>query len=205
DSNPTSTLYGGGSWKSDKNPATPLGFGHTDAATVEIDRPAGDRQAQTGAAVAARTVRPVDAAAVEPLEDAVPFGARNAGPLVQYLELQGLGAPAAPRLDRHPAVRRAVLDRVVDQVGDHLVDALRVGVRGQLRRGYVEVQVDVRPRVTAGTGGHARPRGGDHVGLLQHARQVRPHLEAAPAQRDDAVVQPGQVEQRLHQPAQTLG
>ena len=64
--------------------------------------------------------------------------------------------------------------------------------------------MDVRTGVAAGAGGHGRA-GGGHVGLLQHARQIRPHLEAAGVQRDDAVVEPGQVEQRLDQPAQPLG
>ena len=52
--------------------------------------------------------------------------------------------PPGPHGD--PAAGRAVLDRVVHQVGHHLVQPLAVRVGGQLGRRDVQVQVDVRAR-----------------------------------------------------------
>src|SRR6478736_1821042 len=187
-SNAGSTLRSGFPWKGDLDAASTSGFGHADAATVEIHRPAGDREAEPRAAVAARTVRGRRLAAVEALEDPMALRLGDAGALVDDLQLQRLGMLPAPCEHRDPAVRRAVLHGVVDQVGDHLVQALRVRVRRQLRRRHVEVQMDVGTRVVARTGGEPALGGGE-IRLLQHTRQVGPDLETARLDRQHAVVE----------------
>ena len=91
------------------------------------------------------------------------------------------------------------------QVGDDLVEALRVGVRGQLRRVDVEVQMDVGAGVAAGARARCPRARTRPWASLSTPGQVRPHLETPLAQRHDAGVEPGQVQQRLDQPAQPLG
>ena len=120
--------------KGDLDPASARGFGHPDPAAVQVHRPAGDGQAQTGAAVAARTVRRRDAAAAEPLEDPVDrcaCGMPGPSSSTSSSRLSG-PLPRRARTVTRP-LRRAVPDRVVDQVRDHLVQPLGVRVRRSAR------------------------------------------------------------------------
>ena len=79
--------------------------------------------------------------AVEAVEDVLALGLRNAGPLVTDAD-QGFPLPARHRR-RDLGVGRAVADRVVDQVGDHLAQHRRVALfeHGGLRP-CLESQVD---------------------------------------------------------------
>ena len=98
-----------------------------DRAAVGVDDPARDRQPEPGAAVA-RGARRVGA--VEALEHPLGLGGRDAGPLVGDHDrgaAGGRGVGAQP----HAALGRRVADRVVEQVGDHLVQPL--GVAGGLQ------------------------------------------------------------------------
>ena len=96
------------------------------------------------------------AAPVEALEDPVPLRLRDAGTLVEDLQVQALGVGPAPGAHGDAAVRGAVLDRVVDQVGHDLVQPLGVRVGVSSGGDHVQVQMDVRTRVAAGSGGDAR-------------------------------------------------
>jgi hypothetical protein len=106
--------------------AVRLGLDEVDGAAVQVGDPASDGEAEAGATAALGLCeRP------EPLEHAIPVGGRDTGALVGDLE-----PPAGARLlgaDPHHATGRAVPRRVVEQVGDQLVQSRRVG-RGRQRR-----------------------------------------------------------------------
>src|SRR5207245_7407180 len=99
---------------SDRAPLTFLAL-DIDAAAVRSDRPASEREAQTGPALLARPplVDPVEA-----LEDPLAVRGRNPGTLVDNVD------PAHCRIaghrDANTAAGRAVLDRVVHNVHERL-------------------------------------------------------------------------------------
>ena len=159
------------------------GFG-VDVAAVQVDDPAGDGEAEAGAAVArrARRVEPVEA-----LEDAGRVGFGDAGALVEDLDHDAAVVAAGAHLDG--AAARGVAHRVLEQVGDDLVHALGVAVGGEV----------------AGLDVH-RDRDGGLVQLLLAHRVLEQRLDAelGALERHRARLEPGQVEELLHEPAEPL-
>ena len=111
----------------DAHPGTdagPLGLDEVDGAAVEVGDPAGDGEAEAGAAAALGVrQRP------EPLEDAVPVGGGDARALVG--DLQPPAGGRALRGEPHEPAGGTVPGRVVEQVGDQLVEPRRVGPDGE--------------------------------------------------------------------------
>ena len=160
-----------------------LRLDEVDGAAVEVGHPAGDGEAEAGAAAAlGLRQRP------EPLEDAVPVGGGDTRPVVGDLQ-----APAGGRVlggDPDDPTGGTVPGRVVEQVGDQLVEPRRIG-RGRQRgrRG-----ADVVPHLATG-----HPRLGH--GALQQRQDG--HLRGG--QLSLAGVHPGEVEQVGGEGGEPLG
>src|SRR4029079_7850553 len=103
-------------------PRSDVAWLEPDTAPVTLDDRARDRQPEACAAVGRHA-----AAALEGLEDALAIHGRDARAGVGDLDLEAVlddfGAHG------HAAVRRRVADRVLDQVEEHPLQALRVGRR----------------------------------------------------------------------------
>ena len=91
------------------------------------------------------------------------------------------------RADRHLAVGRRVPHRVLDEVGDDLVQALVVAVERQVLGLHRHREAD---------------RSGVQPRLPDREVEHRADLEHAPVERHAARLEPRQVEQLLHEPAQ---
>src|SRR3954453_17170711 len=114
----------------DLGPATGR-VGRLDAAPVSFGGLAGDREPETGARLPAGVVGPVEA-----LEDVRQVGGRETRAVIA----PGEDAVVEGQFDH--AARRAPLDRVVEQVRDGAVDAVRLATHeGRLELG-AEVDVD---------------------------------------------------------------
>ena len=98
-----------------------------DLPAVQIHDPSGDREAEARAAVA-RGARRVGA--VEAFEHARLLGLGDARALVEHLDRHAVGAAPGAHLDR--AAARRVPHRVLEQVRDHLMDALGVARGGEV-------------------------------------------------------------------------
>src|SRR5579859_94755 len=92
--------------------------GDLDRAAVQFDEAAGERQAQPGAGVAPRQ-RAVDLD--ERIEDPVEIAFGDADAAVGHDQLQALVGPGN-RADADPSAGRRELDRVGDQVQQHLLE-----------------------------------------------------------------------------------
>jgi len=99
---------------------------HTDVPAVQLDGPAGDRQAETGASVGAG-----QAAAIEALEHVPALVRRYARSFIGYLEDDGAAGGHGVGGDRDSAVCRAVGCGVVQQVRHDLVQAVAVAADAQ--------------------------------------------------------------------------
>ena len=128
------------------------------------------------------------AAAVEAVEDPVPVGRCDARAVVGDLQVQAVRA--GPRGHPHGAAGRAVPRGVVEQVGEHLVQPGAVGPGHGLRRRHVDREPDVAP---------------GHRGLRHRRLEHLGHRDVTAVQRLGAGVDPGQVQQLAHQPAEPLG
>ena len=157
---------------------TRRGVGDLDQAAVQLGDPARDRQAEPGAAVVRR-------AGGEALEDGLAVGDRDARPLVR--DLQPDVVADACRGDRHLTTAGAVARGVVEQVGEQLVQPLRVSRHGEVGRLHPHA---VAQPVDPGL----RHRVGEELGDVDLLDQQRGH----------ALLDAGQVEQVGHQTAQSL-
>ena len=105
-------------------------------AMMLFDDVPGDRQAQAGPAGLAADPRPIHL--VEPLEQAVLGGLRDADPMVRHRDHDRLAGLA--HQDRDVAAIRAELDRVVDEVDEHLAETFGVAADRADRRRDVDLQ-----------------------------------------------------------------
>ena len=154
----------------------------TDPPPVQIGHPACDREPEPGAAAGGVLQR------AEPHEDPLAVLRRDPGTVVGHLEPDHVAYLAGP--DAYDAALRAVPGRVVEQVGQQLVQPRPVGIDDEI--GWLDPYVE-RHR------SHPRPRLRDGV---IHQRGDR---HRAAVQRDHAGVDPGEVEQVADQVAQSLG
>src|SRR6478735_12383234 len=106
-----------------------------DVAAVQVDDPAGDGEAESGPAVGGRA-RGIGA--VEAFEDTGDVVGGDTRTLVD--DLDGHAGLAAARPYLHGRAGRGVSDRVLEQVGHHLVHALGVAVGGEA--GVLDLHVD---------------------------------------------------------------
>ena len=146
-----------------------------------------DREADAGAAVLARS-RGVDA--VEALEQARQRLGRDADSGVGDAHLDR--AVVTVRLDAHLASLGGESDSVVDEVEDHLVHALGVGLDRREIVGHVAAHVDVAI-------------GARHLDLRHHLRHQRAERDLLAAQRHLARLELREIEQLLHEAAESLG
>ena len=156
----------------------------TDLAAVQLDDPARDREAEPGAAVAGRARR---VGAVEALEHAASRRRRGCRGLRRSLRAR---APSArrDRLHEHAAVARRVPHRVLDEVRDHLVQPLGVGLERERPAARSRSRACTSRRRAAATRGararaSARSRTGGGRAAACPTRAARGRAAAAPAGR----------------------
>src|ERR1700688_4474696 len=107
-----------------------------DLAAVEVDDPARDGEAEPGAAFSRGACR---VGPVEALEDPCALGVGDARPLVEDLDGHALRVAPGAHLDGPAAGGEA--NRVLEEVGDDLVDPFRVAVGGEV--GGIDLDRDV--------------------------------------------------------------
>ena len=149
---------------------------------MQIGHPACDREPEPGAA-ARRVLQ-----GAEPLEDTLAVLRRDPGTVVRHLEPHYVIHPAGP--DPNDAALRAVPGRIVEQVGQQLVQPRPVGIDDESR--WLDPYVE-RHRA------HPRQCLRDCV-----AHQGRDRHRAA-VQLDHSGIDPREVEQVADQVAQSLG
>src|SRR5690606_14750661 len=106
-----------------------------DAPAVQFDEMPGDGEPQPGSGVGAGAIR-----LVEPLEDSIPILGGNAGAGVGYPDDQVVVFGRCP--DGDDAAGRGELHRVVDQVDQDLLDALRVETAGRQPVGDLDPDIE---------------------------------------------------------------
>ena len=157
-----------------------------DRAAVHVHDRADDREPEPAPA-AARLVRP--RAAVEALEDVRQLGRLDADARVGHLDPR----PVRRRrhVDRDRAAARRELDRVGDEVGDDLADALRVVADPDRRDGEMQLDGDAAPL--------CRGRA-----LLDGRLDGRPQVVRPQVEQDQPRIELRELEQVLGQPVEPL-
>jgi hypothetical protein len=105
-----------------------VGLLGADLASVQVDDPLGDREPEPGAAVRGRAGL---VGAVEALEHALGLRRRDARAAIEDLEPRVAVPPGGA--DEHARAGRRVADRVRDEVAEHLLQAMLVGVENERR------------------------------------------------------------------------
>src|SRR5262249_33338043 len=111
-----------------------------DRALHGLDEVLDDREAEAGAAHVPRATA-VDA--VKALEEARQVAGLDAGAGVRHLDVDLVFAGA--HADGDGRARGAVLDRVVDQIGEHLLDGAAIGPRDRDVGAEVEREAEALP------------------------------------------------------------
>ena len=162
---------------------------------VHLHNPAADVQAESHACYA-REVLP-GVRLVEAFEDVRPMLRRNADAVVAHAQLQA-ALIGTGQLDIDGTTVRAVLDRVVDQIGDHLLESHRVNRRqAALRR----LDGNGVPRTARSGGVHRRAHQRREIGRLgvdgQSASIQTRGVQQLSNQASDAVGLPVDLVQRF--------
>ena len=172
-----------------RSAAVASGVGHGDRAAVQFDHPAGDGQAQAGAAVAAapRSPRVKRSKTGRPLVGAGCRGRRR--------------SPRSPRRRRSARARDQHRARRAGCAGRRCrAGSPAPGAAGSGRRAAARAR-----RVRHGEADVAAGAGRGDLRLANGLAEEGRHVARRPVQRYGARVQPGQVEQLGHQPAEPLG
>src|SRR5699024_10842964 len=154
---------------------------HLDRAAVQAHGPAGDGQAQAGAAGGIGV-----AAALEPLEHPRAVLTRDAGTLVVHVDAHAGAVPGAGGGDVDPPAGGGVACRVLQEVVDDLVEPRRIRGHPQVRRVHVDDPA------------HVAAPGGEGCGVHDLVEE-RGELHRLDVQIDDPGVQPREVQEVVDQ------